>query len=374
MKKEERINQIISEMHAGEKETYIRNGESDELLNELLQLQEETVKMTFNDEHTDQGCLNMVDVWKHLSQLNEGRGKTADEELADFRKDSWNLVDEIKNLKSGKWGEKAVFRKLGLLRCNHRLIKNLALQVEDVRGELDAIVITERMLFLIEVKNPRYGVVIDERGNYFHRDENGNLHSDKNVGEKANEKLHLLCKTLENNGFEPPEIQFLLVFANTNAQIDNRYKHIQHCFLSDMIPIMQNVAAPIRYTNNELDRMVSCLNAAAQESHFPFPLDAASFKLHFATLMAKLEGIEDAQEESDPEVIEFEKEELAEDVDEQPIIEQKEEEAKSVSRVNEDRNPAPKYPETKSLMAFLSSAAIVISGAIGFVAGLKLRK
>lgn len=377
MKKEERINQIISEMKAGTKESYLRNGEIDEQLNELLLLQEEAVKTTFNGAHTDYGNLRIYDVRKHLAQLNLDRGNIAEEELIVFEKDAKDLENEIKKIKSGKWGENSVFRSLKMLRCNNRIVKNIALQFEDVQGELDAVVFTEKAIFLLEVKNAKSGILIDEKGNYLHLGADGNIFEhqhDRNFAVKMNEKEYLLRKVLESNGFENLEIHCLLVFTNTNVNIENRYEHIQHCFLSDMLPIIQNTADPIRYTNNEMDRMVVCLNAAAQENRFPFPLDAAAFKLHFATLMAKLEGYEDESDELDSEIIEFEKEELAEDVDEQPIIEQKEEEAKSVSRVNEDRNPAPKYPETKSLMAFLSSAAIVISGAIGFVAGLKLRK
>lgn len=377
MNKQERINQIISEMHAGEKETYIRNGESDELLTELFRLQEETAKMTFSDEHADCGSLKIGDVVKHLKQLNMDRSNIAEEELNIFKQDSWNLKNAIDAIVSGNRGERDTFHILRMIHGNHRIVKNLALQVEDIQGELDAIVITERAIFLIEVKNAKNGILIDEKGNFLHLGANGNVFEhehEKNFGVKMQEKQYLLRKTLENAGFENPEIQCLLVFTNSEAHIENRFQHVQHCFLSDLLPIIQNIAAPIRYSNNEMDRMEACLNDAAQENGFPFPFDAATFKSHFATVMAKLEGFEDETEEgiTETENIEFEKEELSERVDEQPVIKQKE--AKKVTntlKINEEKESVSEKTIKETVWNLIGIAA---SAVIGLAVGLNFKK
>ena len=278
---------------------------------------------------------------------------------------------------SGNRGERDTFRILKMLRGNYRIIKNLALQVEDAQGELDAVVITERAIFLIEVKNAKSGIMIDERGNYLHLSANGNVFEhehDKNLGVKMQEKQYLLRKTLENAGFENPEIQCLLVFTNSEAQIENRFQYIQHCFLSDLLPIIQNVAAPIRYSDTEMNRMEARLNDAAQENGFPFPFDAVTFKSHFATVMAKLEGFEDETEEGITELenIEFKKEELSERVDEQPVIKQKE--AKKVTntlKFNEKQESASEKTIKETVWNLIGIAA---SAVIGLAVGLNFKK
>lgn len=292
MTKANRIDQIVTAMKAGSKSSYLRSGNVDEVKDELLQLQEETVKLTFNEENLKQGNLHISDVWNRLKQLNEERGNIANEELDDFSYDSRALNNAIHSIISGAIGEKSALRTLKMLHCNHRLVNNVALERDGYQGELDMVVFTERTIYLIEVKNALHQVRIEPDGTYYRIKADGAMFSnnhDKNLGEKMNIKEYLLRKTLEDAGFNNFEIRPLIVFTNGAANVENRSVGLRHCYLYELLSTIQDESAPIRYTNDELDRMAMCLTEAGTEYRFPLPLDVQSFKLHFATVLAKLE-------------------------------------------------------------------------------------
>ena len=112
-----RIQQIVNELHSCNKELYRR----DEILPELLGLQDEIVRLTFNEIHGEQAQLRIWDVENHLEELNRENGIDslgivslvvlleeklefdADKYLADIRncKRVVDLVELVKKIKKG---------------------------------------------------------------------------------------------------------------------------------------------------------------------------------------------------------------------------------------------------------------------------------
>ena len=61
-----RVNEILDQMTAFSKESYTK----EEYLPELLKLQSEIVRLTFNDEHDEEAKLRLWDVSDHLKMMN----------------------------------------------------------------------------------------------------------------------------------------------------------------------------------------------------------------------------------------------------------------------------------------------------------------
>ena len=163
MLNEKRITEIISQITAFSKGFYTKS----EFLPELLKLQKELIDLTFNAEHAENGDLRLWDVESHLRQMNEERGHVADDELVNFIQGSKIVCNSISAEFSGNAGEQKVFRALENLSCQNGVLHNVELEFDGRRTEIDAIVFTNHAIFIIEIKNSKKDILIDEDGEFY---------------------------------------------------------------------------------------------------------------------------------------------------------------------------------------------------------------
>lgn len=295
-----RINEIAAQITACSKDTYHR----EEVLPELLELQKQLINLVFNDTHAEIGRLRIWDVERHLEQMNADCGHVADELLAQVLMNCKSICNMIKSEFSGNAGERKAFWSIDTIRCKKTLLKNVEFRNGEHRTELDGIVFTDKAIFVIEVKNPSRDIYIDERGNYCRI--GTTMTFDKNIGEKMNEKVSLLKDALADSGIENFNIENIVVFTNNNIRADNRYPHINTCFLSDMPHIIEKYSGDVSYSDEDIRRMVASVSEAQCHEAYPMPIDMQQFKSDFATLLATLERaasgeIEEVADESSAE-------------------------------------------------------------------------
>lgn len=282
----ERISEIESKLTAFRKDNYSKK----DLLSEMLKLQEEIINTTFNATHAENSSLRLSDVDRHLTQLNEDCGHVADDLLAKFSAGQKQLREMIKGQISGDKGEMKATKSLQTVSRNVKVLRNIELKNDDYRTEIDIIAITNDSLFLIEVKNTSKDVVIDERGNYLRVTYGGDLAFDKNIGEKMNEKEHLMRTLLKNSGYEDLPIKSLVVFTNSSIHVTNNYEYIKECYLSQLPHIIDNSTSNYVMTDKQIIKLTECIFEAHCKESYPVKMDMKSFKSTFATLLAKLEG------------------------------------------------------------------------------------
>lgn len=256
MTKENRIKEIINAMHSFSKDAYHK----EELLPEYLELQKELINLTFNDSHAENGKLRIWDVENHLEKLNEECGHIADKELEVFKEDSKFICNAIKSEFSGNAGEYKAFRSLETLRCKNSMMKNIEFKSGDHRTEIDAIVFTEKAVFIIEVKNPHRDIYIDERGNYCRVGDT--MHLDCNIGEKMNDKVYLLREALKSARYSNANIVSLVVFTNSSMHVDNRYDYITTCFLGNLPHIIERYDGKPIYGDSNISAMMESVSNA----------------------------------------------------------------------------------------------------------------
>lgn len=283
---EDRVNEIISEITAFSKETYTKS----EYLPELLKLQKELVDLTFNAEHADNSELRLWDVEKHLGKLNDERGNAADAELAKFVQGSRTVCNRIKAERSGNSGEEKVFRMLDDLRRQHGVLHNVELEFDGKRTEIDAIVFTNRAVFIIEIKSSQKDIFIDERGEFYRTGHS--MHHDGNIANKMRQRENMLRKALERAGFENALIFNVLTFTNPNIDVENKYRYIKVCGSNYLNTFIEKFSGDQWYTYENLCIMTEAVSEVRCRDEYRMTVDMNEFKRNYAILMAKLEAAE----------------------------------------------------------------------------------
>ena len=277
-----RMNEIMNDLHSCKEELYRR----DELLPELTELENEIVSLTFNKRHVEEAQLQIWDVEDHLEEMNQENGGIATEELQAFKADCKDFVNYIKGIKSGYRGEEWTFKKLEGLKVPNRVMKNVQLSNEKYRSELDAIVLTHKGAFIVEIKNTKRDIFIDENGQYFRTGEF--LKWDSDIGFKTKIKTLLLKEVLNEEGFDIP-ITTVVLFSNSKIQVQNKCPQLKTCFLKQLNYLIEDFESEDVLTDRDMDSIAERIEKIVGTDLFPIKTDVAKLKKDYAALMAKLE-------------------------------------------------------------------------------------
>ena len=278
-----RVNEILDQMTAFSKESYTK----EEYLPELMKLQEEIVNLTFNGEHAEEAKLRLWDVGKHLEMLNAECGGKADKELSDFIQTSKKIGNEISAEISGNKGERIVFSALNNLNCYNAVLHNVEFEFDGKRTEIDAIVFTHRAVFIIEIKNSKKNIFIDEDGGFYRTGHS--MHYDGNIADKMSDREAMLRKALDKVGLGYLKIFNIVTFTNHRLDIENKYHRIKVCGSNYLPVFIDKFQSDNWYSDENIGTMVTAVEDAKCKEPFQMPVNMDDFKLNFATLMATLE-------------------------------------------------------------------------------------
>ncbi len=282
----ERYKKLMKVMSPCSKDMYFK----DEIQSELTALKNVIVNCTYNVEHAENMRLGLEDVVKHLGDKNSKRGNLADEYLLRLETECKEFDTILGREVAGNTGELQAFRSLETVKSDHIIFQNLELSNGENRGELDAVVITSKAIFLIEVKNSGHDMVIDAKGNYFRA--RGYMTMDYNIGEKVNNKEYLLRNALEEQmkkAGKKLNIVNYVVFANSKINVTNRYKYLTSCFLSQLPHLIDDYAGNDIYTTEDLLLMKETIQKAEDKKAYPLGFNVKQLKEDFAMAMAVLE-------------------------------------------------------------------------------------
>jgi len=282
MTAEMRMNEILNNMHYCSKDLYRR----DEMLFEMNGLEKEMINLTFNREHADQGGLWIRDVEDHLTRLNEENGGIASEELEQFVTDCIDFTNFRKGIISGYKGEEMTFNKLSELKIENRVLRNVELSDESAKTELDAVVLTPKAVWIVEIKNTKKDIFIDEHGQYYRTGEY--LRWDSDIGYKMRMKSELLAKLLHNEGYDVP-IKCVVLFSNNRIEVQNKCKQFTTCFLSQLNYLIEENMGEAVLKTTDMNELAAKIGSIVGTDTFPIKTDVKKMKRDYATLMAKLE-------------------------------------------------------------------------------------
>ncbi len=140
---------------------------------------------------------------------------------------------------------------------------------------------------MIEVKNSRRNIFIDENGDMYRCGDYTRF--DSSLGEKMNGKVGLVRRTLEAAGFCNLKILSQVVFTNRNIEIQNKCRWMKHCHLARLPYIIQEFSGESLYTEANINAMCMAIQTAEHKESYSCDIDIAKFKEDFANVLTLLE-------------------------------------------------------------------------------------
>ena len=290
MNVEKRITEKANAIKSCSKQSY----QKAEMLPELQMLQQELVDFTFGTRKEGNEKLELWDVVDKLRDENDRLGHVADDAFDTFYKESRDVINLIVSEISGKIGESKAFGRVESVNTDHRLLKNIELDDGNDRTELDGVLLTKKGAFIIEVKNTKREVVIDEEGNYYKVGRYTYLKY--NIAEKMRLREELLRGILDANGYEDCAITSLLVFTNHLAIVHNMDPSVRVTLLGTLPFTVNDCGGDEKYSDKDLDTMAEAIDSARCAHEYEFEVDINQYKRDYATLIVQLE---DAQAEEE---------------------------------------------------------------------------
>lgn len=283
-----RVNEITASFTSFNKDVYHKT----EILPELFALQAELVEKTFA-ESSNVAELKIWDVERRLDEMNSECGGIVTEQLEVFKKDCKYICNLIKAEISGNRGEMKAFDSLSRIHGEHILLKNIELSNNEMRSELDAVVITRNGGFIVEVKNTSRNIFIDEDGNYYRTGEF--LRWDSHIREKMQVKESLLREVLNAKGLADIPIYEIVVFTNNRIEVQNKCRTLKTCFLSQL-PYIIDKSRDTVISFSEMNLAAQAVAEANIEKSYPFEFDVDAFKMNFANILVSLGEAKEAKQ------------------------------------------------------------------------------
>lgn len=288
---EKRKVELLSGISSFEKNSFT----SMQLANEYIKFEKEIVGLCFNEQHSHFGNLKVRDVNQHLIQLNTKCNNLLTNELNDFLSISKVVSNEIGKYTSGKFGEDKTFARLQTLGIKNVILRNIVLEFDGYKCEYDFIVITQRTIYILEVKNTRSGIKIDNKGNYY-RKVKGEYILDSNIGDKMNQRRYVLEGVFRKKGYRDLSVKSLLVYTNYQADVINDYEFLRHVYLSELPNIIREDKNQLNYNTKDLEKMNSYLKAMHKEEVYDVEVDINQYKNKLCDILSKLEIISSNEE------------------------------------------------------------------------------
>lgn len=296
MAKPERVTEIKNSIAAFNKDNY----QKDELLDEMFALQREMVRLTFGDEDAATGDLRLWNVEKHFEKTNNECGNIAIEKIKCFKNEERDFCNLIKAEISGRKGEARAFCTLEKVHSKNVLLKNIELGDGERKTEIDALVITNKAITIVEVKNTSKDIFIDENGNYFRTGEF--MCWDCNIAEKMQLKEDLLKKAIESAGLDNIPVKSVVVFTNNRIKVQNKYRGIRTSFVSQLPCIIDTMEGDAILSDDAMGQVESIIRSAEDKREYLFEFDVEKFKLDFATIVATLEEAANSNRKTEEQV------------------------------------------------------------------------
>ena len=283
--KNTRANEIMNKMTAFENSKFTR----EEMLNELFKLQTEMANITFGEAFSE--GRKFYDIANHYSDMNRENGRVSMEKMAEFRKECSEATDLIRGLISGRKGENRTFEKLNYLISAHGLRKNIEIGNENLKTEIDALVVTEKAAFIIEVKNTKRDIFIDENGQYFRTGEYLNWDSD--IGSKLALREAFVRNVAEKAGIDNLKIVKIVVFTDNRIRVQNRCRSIVTCFLNQLTSVIDAYKGEKCIALNDIDSLMKSIDEMTTITRYAPRFDFEKFKVDFSEIVAAMDYPED---------------------------------------------------------------------------------
>lgn len=282
---------LLSSLKGLSKDVYSR----EELLPQMDQLEKDMAMMVFEDGlDIPSEYVHMSYIMKHLHIMNNAAGNVADDELKKLSRLSNVFSNHVRAQQSGITGENKVEQYLGYMKSNHMVLRNLQLSDGMHNTEIDFLVLKQGVATIVEVKNSKRDVYIDENGDMYKTGRYENF--DSHLGAKMDFRAEIIQQLLKDAGFENMRIEKVVVFTNNRIQIKKDYRGFRVCFLSRLPHLIDDYygTGVIQFTKH-LQQMADYIQSKDLNEYYPFEMDVQEFKEAFVDAYLKIKGYDQQQ-------------------------------------------------------------------------------
>ena len=262
----------------------------EELLPEMDQLEKEMAQIVFEDGlDIPAEYVHMSYIMKHLHEMNNVAGNVADQELKRLSRLASIFSNHVRAQQSGITGEDRVEQYLDYMKSNHVVLRNLQLSDGVHNTEIDFLVLKQGVATIVEVKNSKRDIYIDEVGDMYKIGRYENF--DSHLGAKMDFRAEVIKKLLKDAGFENMKIEKVVVFTNNRIQIKKDYQGFRVCFLSRLPHLIDYFygTGVIQFTKH-LQQIADFIQSKDLNEYYPFDMDVQEFKEAFVDAYLKIKG------------------------------------------------------------------------------------
>lgn len=240
-----------------------------EILDRLKSLEGLLLERVFETSYSE--SLRTYDLIDHLRSKAHDLGLEGEDTYAALIRDLEKLSSTIGGLINGKRGELLAAKSLKCLRGDNLLLSNIALPNGDSFEEYDQVLIARSGVYVIEVKNYRNDVVIDDGGilrcgprSY-------------NVGERMREKMHALWDAIQFSSdgcMSEEDVNGMLLFVNNEASVTDFFHRVPVMRCGQIVYSIEDAnRCDEKLSWEDMVRIKSVLLARKTAAEFPMPLD-----------------------------------------------------------------------------------------------------
>lgn len=240
-----------------------------EILDRLKSLEGLLLERVFETSYSE--SLRTYDLIDHLRSKARDLGLEGEDTYAALIQDLEKLSSTIGGLINGKRGELLAAKSLKCLRGDSLLLSNIALPNGDSFEEYDQVLIARSGVYVIEVKNYRNDVVIDDGGilrcgprSY-------------NVGERMREKMHALWDAIQFSSdgcMSEEDVNGMLLFVNNEASVTDFFHRVPVMRCGQIVYSIEDAnRCEEKLSWEDMVRIKSVLLARKTAAEFPMPLD-----------------------------------------------------------------------------------------------------
>lgn len=240
-----------------------------EILDRLKSLEGLLLERVFETSYSE--SLRTYDLIDHLRSKAHDLGLEGEDTYAALIRDLEKLSSTIGGLINGKRGELLAAKSLKCLRGDSLLLSNIALPNGGSFEEYDQVLIARSGVYVIEVKNYRNDVVIDDGGilrcgprSY-------------NVGERMREKMHALWDAIQFSSdgcMSEEDVHGMLLFVNNEASVTDFFHRVPVMRCGQIVYSIEDAnRCDEKLSWEDMVRIKSVLLARKTAAEFPMPLD-----------------------------------------------------------------------------------------------------
>lgn len=277
---------LLSSLKGLSKDDYSR----EELLPEMVQLEKEMAQIVFEDGlDIPAEYVHMSYIMKHLHEMNNVAGNVADQELKRLSRLASIFSNHVRAQQSGITGEDRVEQYLDYMKSNHVVLRNLQLSDGVHNTEIDFLVLKQGVATIVEVKNSKRDIYIDEVGDMYKIGRYENF--DSHLGAKMDFRAEVIKQLLKDAGFENMKIEKVVVFTNNRIQVQKDYRGFRVCFLSRLPHLIDDFygTGVIQFTKH-LQQIADFIQSKDLNEYYPFDMDVQEFKEAFVDAYLKIKG------------------------------------------------------------------------------------